>query len=281
MKTTGSCSARSWASTERTGRRSPEDSGHGFATSGNDQIGGDVRSEDFQDAGADSRCRRCGRDRLRSAIEPRVTLNGDAHSSTVIDAQAGKLVTNIPLGGKPEYGASAGDGKVYANLTDMSEVVEIDAKTANVIAALADGSLQAAGLDGSRYGPPSLVQRLPQRAHGGFRLSDAGKVVATLPIGMGVDGAGYDAASGNAFASNADGTSDGDPSGQSGPVPRRSKRVDADRVAQHGSRSDQPPGVHRFREVRGAAGRRQRPGQATGVAGNVQLMDVESGSSAH
>jgi DNA-binding beta-propeller fold protein YncE len=33
-----------------------------------------------------------------------------------------------------------------------------------------------------------------------------GKVVATIPIGTGVDGAGYDAASGNAFASNADGT---------------------------------------------------------------------------
>jgi DNA-binding beta-propeller fold protein YncE len=34
----------------------------------------------------------------------------------------------------------------------------------------------------------------------------AGKVVATVPIGTGVDGAGYDAASGDAFASNADGT---------------------------------------------------------------------------
>ena len=34
----------------------------------------------------------------------------------------------------------------------------------------------------------------------------AGKVVARLPIGTGVDGAGYDAASSNAFASNADGT---------------------------------------------------------------------------
>lgn len=33
-----------------------------------------------------------------------------------------------------------------------------------------------------------------------------GKVVATLPIGSGVDGAGFDAASGDAFASNADGT---------------------------------------------------------------------------
>jgi DNA-binding beta-propeller fold protein YncE len=34
----------------------------------------------------------------------------------------------------------------------------------------------------------------------------AGKVVATLPIGTGVDGAGYDPSSGDAFASNADGT---------------------------------------------------------------------------
>jgi len=69
---------------------------------------------------------------LYDAASNRVfTLNGDAHSSTVIDP-AGKLITNIPLGGKPEYGASAGDGKVYANLTDTSEVVEIDARNATV-----------------------------------------------------------------------------------------------------------------------------------------------------
>jgi hypothetical protein len=34
----------------------------------------------------------------------------------------------------------------------------------------------------------------------------AGKVVATVPIGAGVDGVGFDATSGDAFASNADGT---------------------------------------------------------------------------
>lgn len=60
------------------------------------------------------------------------TLNGDAYSSTVIDPAAGTLITNIALGGKPEYGASAGDGKVYANLTDTNEVVEIDAKATKV-----------------------------------------------------------------------------------------------------------------------------------------------------
>jgi DNA-binding beta-propeller fold protein YncE len=43
---------------------------------------------------------------------------------------------------------------------------------------------------------------------GVMAISDyqAGRMVATVPIGAGVDGAGYDAATGDAFASNADGT---------------------------------------------------------------------------
>ncbi|MGE5242927.1 MAG: hypothetical protein ACM3SQ_01685 [Betaproteobacteria bacterium] len=45
------------------------------------------------------------------------TFNGAAHSSVVIDPRAGKRIASIPLDGKPEYGASAGDRKVYANLT--------------------------------------------------------------------------------------------------------------------------------------------------------------------
>ena len=133
------------------------------------------------------------------------TFNGDAHSSTVIDPQAGTLITNIPLGGKPEYGASAGDGKVYANLTDTSEVVEIDAKTATVTRRWSTAPCKQ---------PVSMaVDAAHHRLFSGCRsgvmaVSDyqAGKVVATVPIGTGVDGAGFDAASGNAFASNADGT---------------------------------------------------------------------------
>src|SRR5215472_12003120 len=43
---------------------------------------------------------------------------------------------------------------------------------------------------------------------GVMAISDyqAGKVVATVPIGKGVDGAGYDPGAADAFASNADGT---------------------------------------------------------------------------
>jgi DNA-binding beta-propeller fold protein YncE len=133
------------------------------------------------------------------------TFNGDAHSSTVIDPQAGALVTNIPLGGKPEYGASAGDGKVYANLTDTNEVVEIDAKAATVARRWSTAPCKqpvAMAIDTGHH-------RLFSGCRSGvMAISDyqSGKVVATVPIGAGVDGAGFDAASGNAFASNADGT---------------------------------------------------------------------------
>src|SRR5258708_633620 len=133
------------------------------------------------------------------------TLNGDAHSSTVIDPKAGTLITNIPLGGKPEYGASAGDGKVYANLTDTNEVVEIDAKTATVARRWSTAPCKqpvAMAID-------TVHHRLFSGCRSGvMAVSDyqAGKVVATVPIGAGVDGAGFDAASGDAFASNADGT---------------------------------------------------------------------------
>ena len=180
-------------------------SGHGFATSGND---GSVLMFDLktfkvlstipaaEDADAV----------IYDAASNRVfTFNGDAHSSTVIDPTAGKLVTNIPLGGKPEYGASAGDGRVYANLTDTSEVVEIDARKLTVLRHWPTAPCKqpvAMAIDVSHH-------RLFSGCRSGvMAISDyaAGKVVETVPIGQGVDGAGYDPSAADAFASNADGT---------------------------------------------------------------------------
>ena len=164
------------------------------------------------------------------------TLNGDAHSSTVIDS-SGNLMTNIPLGGKPEYGASAGDGKVYANLTDTSEVVEIDSQGRKSARRWSTAPCKQ---------PVSMaIDTAHHRLFSGCRsgvmaISDyqAGRVVATVPIGTGVDGAGYDPASGNAFASNADGTltviHQDSPNRTTSP-----DRRDAARIAQYGPRSDQ------------------------------------------
>jgi len=181
-----------------------EASGHGFATSGNDSSVVMFDLNTFKVLGRIPAAEDADAIIYDPSSNRVFTFNGDAHSSTVIDP-AGKLITNIDLGGKPEYGVSAGDGKVYANLTDICEVVEIDAKTAKV----------------SRRWPTSpcknpvamAIDTTHKRLFSGCRsgvmaVSDykAGKVVATVPIGTGVDGAGYDPASSNAFASNADGT---------------------------------------------------------------------------
>jgi YVTN family beta-propeller protein len=101
--------------------------GHGFATSGND---GTVRMFDLNTYKVLSTIP-AAEDADAIVYDPasnRVfSLNGDAHSSTVIDAVTGKRVATIDLGGKPEYGVSAGDGSVFANLTDQNQVVQIDA----------------------------------------------------------------------------------------------------------------------------------------------------------
>jgi len=180
-----------------------ESSGHGFATSGNDQSVVMFDLKTFKVLGKIPAAEDADAILYDSASNRVFTLNGDAHSSTVIDPR-GTLIANIPLGGKPEYGASAGDGKVYANLTDTNEVVEIDAKTATVTRRWSTAPCKQ---------PVSMaIDTAHRRLFSGCRsglmaVSDyqTGKVVATVPIGAGVDGAGYDPASGNAFASNADG----------------------------------------------------------------------------
>src|SRR5471032_1665751 len=179
--------------------------GHGFATSGNDQSVVMFDLKTFKVLGRIPAAEDADAIIFDSASNRVFTFNGDAHSSTVIDPGAGMLITNIPLGGKPEYGASAGDGKVYANLTDTNEVVEIDAKTATVTRRWSTAPCKqpvAMAID-------TVHHRLFSGCRSGvMAVSDyqAGKVVATSPIGAGVDGAGFDAASGSAFASNADGT---------------------------------------------------------------------------
>src|ERR1700720_2678604 len=179
--------------------------GHGFATSGTDQSVVMFDLKTFKVLGRIPAAEDADAIIYDGASNRVFTLNGDAHSSTVIDPRAGTLITNIPLGGKPEYGASAGDGKVFANLTDTNEVVEIDAKTATVARRWSTAPCKqpvAMAIDTAHHRLFSGCRS------GGMAVSDyqAGKVVATLPIGTGVDGAGFDAVSGNAFASNADGT---------------------------------------------------------------------------
>ena len=133
------------------------------------------------------------------------SFNGDANSATVVDAKKGTLVTNIPLGGKPEYGQSAGNGKIYINLVDSSQIVEVDSRKLTVTRRWSTApctSPVAMAIDVRR-------ERLFSGCRSGvLAVSDYrnGKIVTTLPIGRGVDGAGYDPSQRNVYTSNGDGT---------------------------------------------------------------------------
>ena len=177
----------------------------GFATSGNDSSVVVFDATTFHEQGRI----RAAEDADAIVYDPaskRVfTFNGDAHSSTVVDPGPATLVTNIALGGKPESGVAAGGGKLYVNIVDNGEVVEIDGKSLTVTRRWPTAPCAqpvAMAIDTKHH-------RLFSGCRSGvLAVSDyqSGKVVATAPIGAGVDGAAFDPATGDVFASNADGT---------------------------------------------------------------------------
>jgi DNA-binding beta-propeller fold protein YncE len=181
------------------------DAGRGFATSGND---GSVVMFDlntFKVLGRIPAAEDADAVIFDPASHRVFTFNGDAHSSTVIDPAAGTRVKDVPLPGKPEYGASDGEGHAYVNLTDISEVAEIDSKNLAVTRHWSTAPCRqpvAMAIDTSHH-------RLFSGCRSGvMAVSDysARKIVTTVPIGQGVDGAGFDPSTGDAFASAADGT---------------------------------------------------------------------------
>src|SRR3954470_5775770 len=108
------------------------DIGRGFATSGNDSS---IMMFDAKSYKTLLKVR-AGEDADAIIYDPaskRVfSFNGDANNSTVVDPRRGTVVANVALGGKPEYGQSSRDGKVYVNLVDKNEIVEIDTKSLSV-----------------------------------------------------------------------------------------------------------------------------------------------------
>ena len=252
--------------------------GHGFATQGNDQSVAMFDLKTFKVIGRIPAAEDADAILYDSASNRVFTLNGDAHSSTVIDPKAGTLITNIPLGGKPENGVAAGDGKVYANLTDTSEVVEIDAKTATVARRWSTAPC--------KQPVPMAIDTAHHRLFSGCRsgvmaVSDyqAGKVVATLPIGTGVDGAGFDSATGDAFASNADGTL----TAIHQDSPDQYHVVENVQTPQGSRNMGRDPTNHRVFVVSGKFGPAPAGGRGRGpvLPGSFTLLTIERDSSAH
>jgi YVTN family beta-propeller protein len=132
-------------------------------------------------------------------------FNHKGSSATVIDAKTASVITTIPLGGGPEFAvADSASGRVYCNLEDKSEVVVIDAAKHEVVARwpLAPGEEPTGiALDAAHH-------RLFVTCHNKMMAmldTTSGKVLATVPIGGGVDGCAFDDASQLAFASCGEG----------------------------------------------------------------------------
>ncbi len=133
-------------------------------------------------------------------------FNHTGRSVTVFDARTGEVRATIPLPGVAEFAVlEPKSARVYVNVEDTSQVVAIDTARRAVAATwpLAPGE-EPTGLaldpEGRRLFAACGNQRLVMVD------AAAGRVLASVPIGAGADGAAFDPGTGLAFASSSDGT---------------------------------------------------------------------------
>jgi DNA-binding beta-propeller fold protein YncE len=132
-------------------------------------------------------------------------MNGDPHSSTVIDAKSGKVVTTIDLGGGPEFAVADGKDTVYVNIEDKDELVAIDSKSLKIKSRwpLAPAGAPTALAIDLQHRRLFSAGRKPQMLV--VLDADSGKVIQSFPITAGVDAAAYDPETGLIFASTREG----------------------------------------------------------------------------
>jgi len=133
------------------------------------------------------------------------TMNGRSKDATAIDAQTGHVDGTIALGGRPEFAAADGKAHVYINIEDKSEIVELDSKKLTVVSRWPLAPCE----EPSGLAMDTHNRRLFAGCHNKMMAvvdADSGKVIATPPIGQGVDANAFDSGTRFAFASNGDGT---------------------------------------------------------------------------
>jgi DNA-binding beta-propeller fold protein YncE len=131
-------------------------------------------------------------------------FGGESKSATAIEAADGKLAGTVDLAGKPEFGVSDGKGTIYVNIGDTNEVVAFGSRDLEVRSRWPLAPCERpTGLAIDRARGRLFVGCRSQRL--AVLDTAGGKVLATLPIGRGVDGVAFDAMRGLAFASTGDG----------------------------------------------------------------------------
>jgi DNA-binding beta-propeller fold protein YncE len=140
-----------------------------------------------------------------SATRRVFAFNRGSSSASAIDAKTGTIAGTIALGGHPEFAMADGNGTIYANLDDKSEVVAFDSRTLEIKSrwSLTPGE-KPTGL---------VVDRQHRRLFSVCENkkmivlnADDGRVITSIPIGDGTDAAGFDPETQLAFSSNGEGT---------------------------------------------------------------------------
>jgi YVTN family beta-propeller protein len=134
------------------------------------------------------------------------SFNGESNNSSVVDPNTLKQVGTVALGGGPEFAVSDGKGLIYNNLEDKNSLNVIDTKTLKVIKnypLAPGGGPTGIALDEKNHRTFSVC-----RTNKAMEVMDItnGKVVATVPIGAGVDAVAYDPETKLIFCSNGDAT---------------------------------------------------------------------------
>jgi YVTN family beta-propeller protein len=134
------------------------------------------------------------------------TFNGRSQDVSIIDPHGRGVIAKIPVGGKPEFAATNGAGRVFFNIEDKSELGVIDSAKNSLVGTWALPNCEE---------PTGLALDVGHRrlfsvcANGVLIVTDAvsGRHVAEVPIGKGPDAAAFDAKRGLVFSSNGqDGT---------------------------------------------------------------------------
>jgi DNA-binding beta-propeller fold protein YncE len=128
-------------------------------------------------------------------------------NAIVINTADGTLAGTFDLGGSPEQAVSDGKGHVYVDLEDKDQIAAVDAATLTVTAHY-DVAGKCGGPGGLAFDVKNHI--LFASCHSPQNMvilsSDDGKILETLPIGNGTDGAVFNPATMEAFSSNRDGT---------------------------------------------------------------------------
>ena len=132
------------------------------------------------------------------------TLNGRGQNTTAINGPDGTVAGTLALGGKPEFAVADGKGSIFVNIEDKNELVQFDAQKITEthrwpLAPCKSPSGLAMDLKNRR-----LFAVCDEKVMAVVN-ADTGKVVASPAICDGPDAAGFDPATGYAFASCGDG----------------------------------------------------------------------------